>query len=188
MVSNWPSTITAVPHVCDRPPPPVPDRHHQAVLEPIEQPVVVLDDQTRRDALLLAESLLLQVSQEAAALVGRVADTEGVDRLRRDAALGEVFRHCPAARGVAQCLAEIEGRGIVRLEQTVLELALFRRPALELDAGALCELREGLRRRKPLLLFEPGENVSRFATTETLVSTPLLVDMERWRLLVVEWA
>src|SRR5207249_2751750 len=115
-------------------------------------------------ALVLAEPLLPQVGEEAAPLVRGIADAEGVDRLGRDAALAEVFRHGLAAWRAAQGLAEVERRRVVGLKQPIFELALLGRAARQLDTGAIGEFLERFRRRKTSLLFEPGENIAPFTT------------------------
>src|SRR5207249_6924045 len=172
----------------DRPATPIADRDHQSVTEPVPQPVLVLEDQPGRDALVLAETFLLQVGKEAAALVRGVSDPEGVDRLLGDAALGQVLRHGLSPRRAPERLSEVEGSRVVRLKQPVLELALLRCASCQLDAGTLRKLRERFRGRQALLRLHPGEDIAMDGTTETVVRAPFRIDRERRGLLGVEWA
>src|SRR5439155_18772742 len=172
----------------DRPATPIADRDHQSVTEPVPQPVLVLEDQPGRDALVLAETFLLQVGKEAAALVRGVADPEGVDRLLGDTALGQVLRHGLSPRRAPERLAEVEGSRVVRLKQPVLELALLRCASRQLDAGTLRELRERFRWGQAPLLLQPGEHIASFTTTKALVCPALGVDVERRSLLEVKRA
>ncbi len=79
-------------------------------------------------------------------------------------------------------------RGVVGREEPLLALLLGRvAPAGELDSGALGEDLERFGLRQAVDLLEDRENVPRPSTTETLVAAGIRVDVERRRLLAMEW-
>ena len=84
-------------------------------------------------------------------------------------------------------LPEVEVGGVIGREEAPLALDLFRdAPRRKLDAPALRQDLQGLRRLETVLLLEPGEDVPAFAAPEALVRATVRIDVKGRRLLTVE--
>jgi len=161
----------------------------EPVAEPIEQAALGLDDETRREDLLVRVALLPQIGQQPVGKVGRVCDTELLDRLLVDPPPGDVLRRGLALGRAAEGLAEVEVRGLMRGEEPLLALALSGWAAAgELDAGLFGEHLQGLGLVEAVDLDQPVEDITPFSTSETMERPPIRIDAERWRLLGVERA
>src|SRR4029077_9556699 len=86
-------------------------------------------------------------------------------------------------------LPEVEERRVVGRQQALLAVAIRRvAPRGQLDARAVCKDPERFHRLEAVLLLEPGEDIARLATSETVIGAAIRVDLERWRLLRMEGA
>src|SRR5206468_12862936 len=106
----------------DDPAPAVLYRDDQAVPEPVEEAPVAAAFEAGRNGFLVRIGLLPEVPYKSVPAVRRVAQAELFDRFGQDPALGEVPGDLLAALGAAERLPEVEVRGVVGGEETLLAL------------------------------------------------------------------
>src|SRR5438046_1865448 len=83
------------------------------------------------------------------------------------------------AASSAERLAEVEVRGLVGREQSLLALALGGRATTgELDAGLIRELLQRVGLVEPVHLHEPVEDIALFAAAEAMKGAAVRIDAE----------
>ena len=167
------------------------DGEHRPVVEPVGKAPRALHGKVGGDELLGAKALPAQVRDERAAS-RRVAKVPATAHVRAKAAPGKV-----CARGGRSLAATTHEHGVVvvvcqrqGLDQAVLARPAGRPPVLgKLDARAICQVANGVRKREVLALHHVLEDVAALAArAKAMPQARCRVHLERGGLLVVEGA
>ena len=150
----------------DHPAPSIPDRDRQPVAEAIVDPaLVVADRHPRFDQVGHGVAQVGQVVDRALPAIRRVAQQEGLDRLRAEAAPFHVGPRDFGLRGVLEQAVEIARRLLQQAQQTLesgIAGALLRGTVLDLDSGPLGQVGQGFLEVPAVLLHGERENIPAF--------------------------